>query len=225
MSLFGRLKEWLGVGEPDEPDRGDADETTPRPQRSEATRTARPDAGSTGSSDPDAGIPDAESGTGPGADDGRTGPALKCSVCGTDVDAGAAACPLCRSTDLRPASQSNGASAPGRPPGRTTDASDVSALVEEAETRSDATEATPHVPSVSDASTTETGAEDRPDEAGGTRGETAEEAMDGPPDDVQFAGPGPAETRARTAETDEEAVSRLQELRRKHAADDSDRPQ
>lgn len=73
MSLFDRLKRFLGFDSADAADDTDAD------------------------------VSGAESGTDDDHLSQGSEAALTCTVCGTNADAGATACPLCKSTDLRPA--------------------------------------------------------------------------------------------------------------------------
>jgi hypothetical protein len=253
MSLFGRLKRWFGLGGPSDGDRrdesgGDAGDTASdapvsRRRETDATPSAATGDGTAGAERaPDASIPEAEAGSVTATDSREAAPPLTCAVCGTDADAGAAACPLCGSTDLRsPAAAA--AADPVRRPVRTAD--DVSSLVEEAERSADASETAPDDPPTAEAPAPTTGTDastsDSPtvDESTDVPGrEPADEGADraaaadrdgddgreteSESDPVRFSGPGPTRTRSRRSETDDDAVARLQELRRADGVDDGD---
>jgi hypothetical protein len=200
----------------------------------DSTRRSSPDgAGRTDAADtrdgdgdavPDASVPEAEPSTGERPADRDAGPSLRCAVCGTDADAGAEACPLCRSTDLHPVDAVD-------PAGRAVGDAAASPLVEEAESSTSGADGPPSAGAESsrrdtDGNSTTVAASDdevEPREAVDERSapdgnSDASESADDDPD--RFVGPGP--TRTRTAEsTDDEAVTRLRELRERDREDDA----
>ena len=128
------------------------------------------------------------------------GAALKCGVCGTEAAAGTEACPLCGARDLAPIEGDEGTAAPA-PSGARAESSE----------------------SPAGASAGATGADD----GEGTHGPTPDSSGPGTGNGAAGTGEGEGDgldpervRRARSTESDDEAVDRLRDLRR--AADETD---